>query len=176
MKKSVRKLLAVNLAVLSFVMSSCGSGQDNGSSSTNSSDAGLEGPFLVAKVTDGDTIHVIKDGVDVKIRIIGIDTPETVSTSQPVECYGPEASNYATQMLSNSSVYLEFDSTQGEFDKYGRTLAHVWTKEKTLYAADAILHGFGEEKTYANPYHHRELFIENQKLSKKSKSGLWGAC
>ena len=136
----------------------------------------LYGPFEVSKVTDGDTIHVLVDGQDLKVRIIGIDTPETVAPNQSVGCFGPEASAFALNALGDSSVYLEYDSSPGEFDRYHRTLAHVWTSDKKLYASQAILAGYGVERTYAANYHHRDLLMSNQTEAQRNNSGLWSVC
>ena len=138
--------------------------------------AELSGPYPVIKVTDGDTIQVLVNEEKVKVRIIGIDTPEIVSTTKPVQCYGPESSAFADDVLSGTSVYLEYDESQGVLDRYGRTLAHVWTEHKKLYAADAILLGYGIEKTYGDEYKYREMFIDNQSEAREQLAGLWGSC
>jgi micrococcal nuclease len=151
--------------VLSIFLSSC---------SEDPSD--FSGPYPVVKVTDGDTIQVLIDEDKVKVRIIGIDTPEIVSTSKPVQCYGPESSAFAEDQLSGTSVFLEYDESQGLVDRYGRTLAHVWTEEKKLYAAEAILLGYGIEKTYGDEYKYREMFIDNQSEARNQSLGLWGSC
>ena len=171
-----------NCLLVMFLLSStaiaftgCASASDSDSATGQAVEA-LEGPYKVAKVTDGDTIHVVRNGKDIKVRIIGIDTPETVSNSQPIECYGPEASAFASGLLGGKTVYLEYDGSQDEVDKFGRTLAHVWTSDKKLYAAEAILEGFGVEMTYADPYNHRDLFLANQEHAKQEKVGLWGSC
>ena len=163
------------LSLTAIALSGCGSTSDDDPLTRQAVEA-LEGPYKVSKVTDGDTIHVVRNGKDIKVRIIGIDTPETVSTSQPVECFGPEASAFASGLLGGKSVYLEDDDSQDEVDRFGRTLAHVWTSDKKLYAAEAILEGFGVEMTYADPYNHRDLFLANQEHAKQEKIGLWGSC
>jgi len=133
----------------------------------------LHGPYRVLKVTDGDTIHVLRDGVDVRVRIIGVNTPEVY---RGVQCFGPEASEFAKSEMANTSIYLEYDSTQSQLDKYGRVLAHVWTATKQLYAAEAIRNGFGFEATYAGIYHHRDLYLANQKVAVQEAVGLWRNC
>jgi len=133
----------------------------------------LHGPYRVLKVTDGDTIHVLRDAVDVRVRIIGVNTPEVY---RGVQCFGPEASEFAKSEMANTSIYLEYDSTQSELDKYGRVLAHVWTATKQLYAAEAIRNGFGFEANYADVYHHRALFLDNQKTAQQEVVGLWANC
>jgi endonuclease YncB( thermonuclease family) len=84
---------------------------------------GVQGPYTVLKVVDGDTIHVSVDGKKLKIRMIGLDTPETVDPRKPVQCFGREASAQAKTLLGGQQVYLETDPSQDTIDKYGRTLA-----------------------------------------------------
>ena len=88
---------------------------------------GIQGPFTVIKVVDGDTIHVDANGQRLKVRMIGLDTPETVDPRKPVQCFGREASAQAKTILGGQSVYLETDPSQDTIDRFGRTLAYVWT-------------------------------------------------
>lgn len=86
--------------------------------------------MYVVKVVDGDTITVQKgiDDISLKqtIRLIGINTPETVDPRKKVECFGREASAKAKELLSGKMVRLEYDKTQDTKDKYGRGLAYVY--------------------------------------------------
>ena len=161
---------------LSFAIVVAGCSEKSAEPPSPFEEAKLSGPYEVVKVTDGDTINVMVDGAKVKIRIIGIDTPETVSTSDPIQCFGPESSAYAEKIFEDSSVFLEYDDSQGLLDKYDRTLAHVWTEDKTLYAAEAIRNGFGREYTYSADYEYKGMYLENQSKAKASSSGLWGTC
>ena len=77
----------------------------------------------VVRVIDGDTIQVQFSNQTETVRLIGIDTPETVDPRKPVQCFGREASDYAKGLLAGRIVSLEFDGTQGDRDKYHRLLA-----------------------------------------------------
>ena len=70
---------------------------------------GVQGPYTVLKVVDGDTIHVSAKGEQPKIRMIGLDTPETMHPLKPVQCFGREASAQAKTILGGQSVYLVLD-------------------------------------------------------------------
>jgi len=164
----------VPVMLLSLLLSGC-VGATDPAEKRNSAPT-LEGPLTVSKVTDGDTIRVIRDGVEIRVRIIGIDTPEIVKSGSPIECYGPESSDYANSKFNGTSVYLEYDPSQGELDQFGRVLAHVWTADKTLYAKAAIASGFGREKTYQRASVHQEEFLAAQNRAKTAKVGLWGVC
>ena len=67
---------------------------------------GVQGPYTVLKVVDGDTIHVNANGQKLKIRMIGLDTPEVVDPRKPVQCFGREASTRAKTLLGGQQVYL----------------------------------------------------------------------
>ena len=79
--------------------------------------------YSVIDVVDGDTIKVSMNGTITTLRLIGMDTPETVDPRKPVQCFGKEASNKAKELLSGKKVRLEMDPSQGTLDTYGRTLA-----------------------------------------------------
>ena len=119
---------------------------------------GIRGPFTVTKVVDGDTIHVDANGQRLKIRMIGLDTPETVDPRKPVQCFALEASAQAKTALSSQSVYLETDPSQDSVDRYGRTLAYIWTASGRLVNLDMIAEGFAHEYTYNLPYRYQQAF------------------
>lgn len=135
----------------------------------------------VLRVVDGDTLHVRLDGRDVTVRMIGMNTPETVKEDTPVECFGPEASDYAKHTLSGQRVTLEFDSSQGREDQYGRTLAYVWLEQPdgqlSFVNLDEVGQGYARERQYGpTPYAWKSTFKSAQKQAQQSGAGLWGAC
>ena len=135
----------------------------------------------VVRVVDGDTLRVAIDGGDVTVRMIGIDTPETVKPDSPVECFGPEASDFAEQVLSGATVTLELDESQGSTDQYGRTLAYVWREQPdgrlVLFNLAAVAGGFAVERQYGpTPYAWREQFRAAERQARVDRAGLWGAC
>ena len=134
--------------------------------------------YLVVKVVDGDTLTVSKDGKNITLRLIGIDTPETVHPSKPVECFGIQASNKAKSLLSGKYVTLETDETQGEFDKYQRMLAYVYLSDGTMFNEYMISEGYAYEYTYSDPYKYQSDFKSSQKSAQENKKGLWaeGMC
>jgi endonuclease YncB( thermonuclease family) len=79
----------------------------------------------IARVIDGDTVDVTRDGQTLRVRLIGIDTPETVDPRKPVECFGREASARAHELLDGQVVLLEDDLSQGDVDRYGRALCYL---------------------------------------------------
>ncbi len=129
----------------------------------------------VIKVVDGDTIDVSINGEAEKLRLIGINTPETVDPRRPVECFGKEASARAKEILTNKQVTLEYDPTQDKVDKYGRTLAYVILADGTNFNKKMIEDGYAYEYTYEKPYKYQTEFKAAQKRAEDNKRGLWGA-
>lgn len=129
--------------------------------------------YKVVKVVDGDTIDVDIDGKTERLRLIGINTPETVDPRKPVECFGKEASAKAKELLSGKNVKLEYDSTQDTRDKYGRLLAYVFREDGLFYNDWTIRNGYAYEYTYNVPYKYQSLFKEAQKFASDNQLGLW---
>ncbi len=130
--------------------------------------------YKVAKVVDGDTINVLVDGKSRPIRLIGIDTPETVDPRKSVQCFGKEASNKTKELLTGKSVVLEEDPTQGDTDKYNRLLRFVFLEDGTHINKLLISEGYAHEYTYqGNPYKYQSEFIQAQTQARENKKGLW---
>lgn len=128
----------------------------------------------ITKVIDGDTINVSINGKTEIIRIIGINTPETVDPRKPVECFGERASAVARENLTGETVMLEADPTQGERDKYNRLLRYVWTDDGTVdFGKVMIATGFAYEYTYNIPYKYQAEYKQAQKEAEQGKKGLW---
>jgi len=129
--------------------------------------------YKVVKIVDGDTIEVEIDKVKQKIRLIGVDTPETVDPRKTVQCFGKEASNKTKELLSDKMVNLEEDKTQGNTDKYGRLLRYVFLEDGTFINKYLIYNGFAHEYTYNLPYKYQTEFKEAEKSARENKRGLW---
>jgi endonuclease YncB( thermonuclease family) len=134
---------------------------------------GLTG--TVTEVVDGDTIRVkLSTGIE-RVRIIGIDTPETVDPNRPPACYGAEATAFAKRVLGGKSVILEADPTQDVRDRYDRLLAHVYVSGD-LYAAEAIAGGYGIHYFYERPSIHAAELSAAEKTARDAELGIWSAC
>lgn len=131
--------------------------------------------YFVSRVVDGDTIEVVKDGAKEKVRLIGINTPETVDPRKKVECFGNEASAHAKELLTGKQVKLVTDDTQTKYDKYGRLLAYVYTDDGLFVNKHMIEEGYAYEYTYTVPYTFQKEFKEAQKQAETEGKGLWNA-
>lgn len=130
--------------------------------------------YRVSNVIDGDTIEIIRYGKIEKVRLIGIDTPETVDPRKAVQCFGLEASGYAKQALSNKTIRLEFDPMVGERDKYGRLLGYVWLDSDTLVNNELVKQGYAHEYTYrSQAYKYQRLFKSSEQEAKQGAVGFW---
>jgi len=134
--------------------------------------------YSVADVVDGDTVKLNINGTVETIRLIGIDTPETVHPSKPVECFGIEASNKAKAVLTGKTVSLETDASQGTRDKYGRLLGYIILSDGTNFNKMMIEQGYAYEYTYSTPYKYQSAFKATEQAARASGAGLWaeGVC
>ncbi len=133
--------------------------------------------YEVAKVLDGDTLVANVAGKEVIVRLIGMDTPEVVDPRKPVQCYGPEASAKAKEVLSDKKIYLEKEKSKGNYDIYGRVLAYAKFVDGSLYNQYMIENGFAKEYTFnSEKYKYQKEFRDAQKKAKKEKVGMWGSC
>lgn len=126
----------------------------------------------VLKVTDGDTIRVRVSGRSTPVRLIGLNAPEM----SPRQCYGPQATTRMKRLTAGGYVYIKRDSTQGNKDKYGRLLRHVYTTKGSSVALNLINGGYAREYTYSRAYAGRTSYLRAQTRAKKAKRGLWKAC
>lgn len=134
--------------------------------------------ILVTEVIDGDTIEV-EGGV--MIRLLGVDTPETVDPRRSVGCFGKEASKKVSELLSNKRVILEKDIS--ESDIYGRLLRFVYlpldssAHSNVLFVNDYLIReGYAKVLTIPPDVKFTEQFLEAQKQAREAKLGLWGSC
>lgn len=133
--------------------------------------------FKITKVIDGDTVEVQKEvegNIEkYKVRLLGINTPESVDPRRPVECFAKEASKYVTDNFLGEMARLETDDSQDKYDKYDRLLAYVYTSEGIMINKKLIADGYAYEYTYDKPYRFQREFRELQRLAKSENLGLW---
>jgi micrococcal nuclease len=129
--------------------------------------------YRVVKVVDGDTLDVDMNGTATRIRIIGIDTPETVDPRKPVQCFGKEASNRAKEILSGQFITLIADESQGNTDKYSRLLRYITLPDGSDYGLTMISEGYAHEYTYNIPYEKQADYKRAEIDARNSNSGLW---
>lgn len=132
---------------------------------------------IVTKVVDGDTVDATIAGVKTRIRLLGIDTPETVHPQKPLEKFWKEASDFTRITLEWKTVWLTYDHEP--IDHYGRRLAYIWQCSGafsetacTLFNAQIVSQGYGRmERRFA--FRLYDEFIIYEKTAKESKKGIW---
>lgn len=130
----------------------------------------------VVSIVDGDTVVIDLGGTDERVRLIGIDTPETVHPTRPVECYGAESTDRITELIPPGSVVrLERDVEWR--DHYGRLLLYLFRADDDLFVNEALV-----AEGYAATWHidpngaHRSTLAAAEQAARGEGRGLWSAC
>ena len=125
----------------------------------------------VQRVTDGDTFVATVDGRKERVRVIGVDTPETVAPNRPVEPYGRQASSFAKLYLTGATVRLAGDAEPR--DRYGRLLAYVWLADGTFWNALLGAEGYAQQLTIPPNVTYAGLFRRLVAEARRQDRGLW---
>lgn len=130
------------------------------------------------RVVDGDTLIARVDGADERVRLLGVDAPESVTPDRPVECYGPEAAAAARRLLpEGAAIELASDPTQGERDRFGRLLAEVRRPgEDATVNERLVAGGFAEVFRGDGRGRLQPALRAAEDAARRAGRGLWGAC
>ncbi|MEI6199502.1 MAG: thermonuclease family protein [Actinomycetota bacterium] len=131
---------------------------------------------VITHVIDGDTVDVRFTGTTEKIRLIGVDTPETKHPTKPVGCWGPEASAHTTALLPvGTDVYVVRDVEAR--DKYKRLLAYVYRSVDNLFVNyELVAGGWGVPLSIAPNTAFETDFAAAANSAQQGKLGLWAHC
>lgn len=165
MRRSHHLLLPV-LCVYATLLSSCSpasSSQDPNAATVNN-------------VVDGDTIDISISGKTERVRLIGINTPETKHPTKGIECFGPEASAYLEQLLpKRTAVRVERDVEAR--DIYGRLLLYIYVADTNLFVnLDLVARGFAQPMVFEPNTAYKLDFARAATQAERSNIGLWQAC
>lgn len=135
----------------------------------------------VKRVIDGDTLVISINNQDRRVRMLGVDTPETVHPKKGVQPYGREASNFTKQSLTGRRVWLEYDSSP--LDRYERHLAYIWLERpsqineasirREMFNARLLLEGYARVMIIRPNKRYEDLFKKFQTEAQNSRRGLW---
>jgi endonuclease YncB( thermonuclease family) len=131
--------------------------------------------YVLIRAIDGDTIDVkpVGGGDKQRVRLIGVDTPESKDPRRPVECFAEEASKF-TSRLEGKLVRLEFDVER--YDRYGRTLAYVYLSDGTFFNLVLVEEGYAQPYTVPPNVRYQDQFVEAGRRAREAGRGLWGKC
>lgn len=135
--------------------------------------SGAGGETAVVRIVDGDTL-IVTGGA--RVRLIGINTPESVDPRRPVECFGQEASAALARLVPpGTPVRLSYDIERT--DDFGRTLAYLYRTSDGLFVNAALIEGgFAQPATFPPNVAHAGEFAALARQAQEAKAGLWSAC
>lgn len=175
MNKRTQRILVliISICITSIYSLTVSQGTDPKEHRTQRANLSLK-QATVIRVIDGDTFLAEIDGEEKRVRLIGIDTPESVDPRKTVECFGKEAAQMLRSIFEEKEVLLESDPSQGEQDKYGRLLRYGYASGATTSInAYMIKEGYAHEYTYTIPYRYRAEFKAYEQEARLAKRGLW---
>ncbi len=133
----------------------------------------VDGDTVVARVdaiTPGPGAGQVSVGEEYSVRLIGIDTPETVKPGTPVECFGKEASRATTDLLEGAAVRMVMDVY--DRDRYDRLLRYIYMDQE-MANARLVVNGYASAYTYPPDVRHADLFVRLQREARENVRGLW---
>jgi micrococcal nuclease len=141
-------------------------------SASEESPGNYDATVTVSRVVDGDTIEISPSigGIE-DVRLIGVDTPETVDPDEEVEPYGPAASDFAASELTGKEVGLEFG--QEKVDDYDRLLGYVYV-DGQMFNEELVEQGYAQAYPYEPNTKYANTFEEAQQEARASGLGIWG--
>jgi micrococcal nuclease len=161
----MKKLAA--LLILAFILTGCAAARTaGGPAASKDSDT-----VKVSRVIDGDTFTIIDRGREDRVRMIGVDTPETVKPGSPVQPLGPQASSFTKKLIEGKNVRLEYDVEKR--DRYGRLLAYVYLEDGSLVNGRLVEEGLAVTLTVPPNVKMADRFNSLQKKARQQKKGIW---
>jgi micrococcal nuclease len=134
-----------------------------------SDDTTPDGYVNVERVVDGDTF-VTAEGE--KVRLIGVDTPESVAPGEDRNVpFGKVASEYTEKLIEGKNVRLEYDAEQT--DRYGRMLAYIYLEDGTFVNDKLVREGYARCMTVPPNIKYESRFLESQQQAKEEGLGVW---
>jgi micrococcal nuclease len=130
----------------------------------------------LVSVIDGDTIEVLVGGREARLRLIGMDTPET---NQGPVCYGPEAAAKVEELLGPVAERLLLEKDVSETDRYGRLLRYVWfvgASERSMLNLELVRQGYARVATFPPDVKYEATFLQAEREAREGQRGLWGEC
>jgi micrococcal nuclease len=166
----MRAFHLITLAIILFFLIVACSTNDKSQSPTVTPDGVPLITATVTNVVDGDTIDVMINNKEERVRLLLIDTPETKHPSKPIQPFGPEAFEFTERILLGKKVGLEKDVS--ERDRFGRILAYVWLDDH-MHNETLIEKGLARVATFPPDIKYVERFKEKQHEAQNKGVGIW---
>lgn len=166
---------ALPIAVALLVAAAAGCAGDGGDPPPAKA---LPAPATVVRVVDGDTLIARVGGRDERVRLLGVDAPESVTPDRPVECFGPQAAREARRLMPRgASLALAGDPTQGRRDRFGRLLAEVTVDGRPTTVNEQLIAG-GYAEVFRGDGRAALLpaLRAAESAARQARRGLWSAC
>ena len=175
-------------AAVSIVLAGCGGGSSGASGTGPVAGVDAPGPSgapapplsaftaTVDRVVDGDTFVALVGGRRVRVRVIGVDAPETVKEGAPVGCYGPQASAYLKALLRPRARVSGAYEAGGRTDRFGRDLWDVWLPDGRFVQGLLVSGGYARAREIRPQHEHAAWLARVQADARAARAGLWGAC
>ena len=160
-------------AVLSLLVAACAHNRERGATPESSADGSNA---TVERIIDGDTLIADINGRSERVRLLGIDTPESVAQNRPDQCFGEESSRYLTFLLPEGTpITLTLDEEPR--DQYDRLLAYVVRSDDQLFVnLDLLEQGYADVLIYPPNDFYADLFRDAERVAVSAGVGLWGVC
>ncbi|MBS1893933.1 MAG: thermonuclease family protein [Actinobacteria bacterium] len=136
-------------------------------------DSGESGSARVERVVDGDTV-ILSAGLG-SSRIVGVDTPETVKPDTPVQCFGPQASDFSKRVLGHAGR-VHYRVALEPVDSYGRSLVYLWLRDGRFFNAMLVRRGYARPLPFPPNTRYAPLFQRLAEAAARRGRGLWGRC
>ena len=174
LSSNVRYLLLLSICLTSSFACGQDSSQATNQNTESSAEQGnglqLFEEVLISRVIDGDTVELASGET---VRYLGIDTPETVHPSKPVECYGPEASERNNELVEGKIVTLMRDGP--DTDQYDRLLRYVFV-DGTFVNGDLVWGGYAYARSYGDTPLFYQTLVQLERSAREGERGLWEIC
>jgi micrococcal nuclease len=173
------------VACIGVLVTGCGLGGESGAGSRADATSVPSGQppvpaaaftATVERAVDGDTFIALRAGRRLRVRLIGVDAPESVKEGAPVGCFGPEASSHLHGLLRPGVVVRAAYEPGGRTDQFGRELWDVWLPDGRFVQADLVSGGFARAHAYRPQHEQADYLARVQRAAKAARVGLWSAC
>jgi micrococcal nuclease len=171
------------VACIGVLVTGCGLGGGSGPGSRADATPSDQPPVpsaaftaTVERAVDGDTFIALRAGRRLRVRLIGVDAPESVKEGAPVGCFGPESSAYLHGLLHPGLVVHAAHEAGGTTDRFGRELWDVWLPDGRFLQGVLVAQGYARARLIRPQHEQADYLARVQRAAEATRAGLWSAC